>query len=219
VFSLGGPNGGAMDNMTRRLVEAKVADIEQMKFNREHALKSAKENISEYVKSQEAERTKGATAHQEVTRAEFSKLTAGIDWLKPVTPEKNDEASKKAAEETNGFVEKIRKDMEFALQDDSAEMRAIMVAGMGQLLWTQRQLLAEQAKGAASEKALKEATTKLDKYVNASRSKLPGSGASTNPIPSAAPKVDYTQSAGESLDAIAKRISEERSRAANQPSA
>lgn len=219
VFEKGGPNGGAMDNMTRRLVESKVADIEQMKFNREQAIQHAKANISEYVKAQEAARSKVDNAHNEATRGEFSKLSAQLTWLQPVKPEKNDEASKKAAEEYNAFVEKTKKDMEVALADDSAEMRAIMVAGMGQLFYTKRELAIANAKLEASEKALKEATAKVDKYINASRSKLPESGASPNPAPPAQRKVDYTQLAGDSLDEIAKQVMAERERAANQPSA
>jgi len=219
VFEKGGPAGGPMDAVTRRLVESKVADIEQMKFNREQAIKDAKANIGEYIKAQETERTKGATAHNDVTRAEFTKLSAELEWLRPVKAEKNDEASKKVAEEHNAFVEKTRKDMETALLDDSAEMRAIMIMGMGQLFHTKRQLAEINAKHEASEKALKEATDKLAKYMNASRSKLPESAASTTPLPASAPKVDYSQSAGESLDAIARRITEERTRNANQPQA
>jgi hypothetical protein len=218
LFEKGGPNGSPLDATTRRLVESKIADIEQMKFNREQAIKSAKENIGAYLKAQEAARSKDLTVHDDATRAELNSLMPQITWLQPVKVE-GDDAAKKAAQENNAFLETVKKEMEVALNDGTAGMRATMILGMGRLFVVQRELKAAQDKLAASEKSLTEANAKLAKYMNASRSKLPQSGASATNVPAPAPKTDYNKSAAESLDELAKQITEERQRAANRPSA
>jgi hypothetical protein len=217
LFDKGGPNGTPLDATTRRLVESKIADIEQMKFNREQAIKSAKENIGVYLKSQEAARAKDISAHDDATRAELDSLIPQVSWLQPVKVE-GDDAAKKSAQETNAFLDTVKKEMEVALHDGTAGMRATMILGMGRLFIVQRELKAVQDKLAASEKAYKDASDKLSKYVNASKSKLPQSGASATNVPAPAPKTDYNKSAGESLDELAKQITEERQRAANRPS-
>ena len=57
--------GAVNDPTLQRLVESKVADIQMAKYNKDQAIKAAKENIGEYVKERQESTTKAATESQQ----------------------------------------------------------------------------------------------------------------------------------------------------------
>ena len=213
------------DPTIQRLVEAKVADIEQVKWSREEAIKSAKTNISQYIAEREKQAESASTAHREVTITELKNIqetVPGLAWLKeqPIDPKWTDE-EKKNAEAFNEFRKQTLAQMEASVQDDSAQMRAIQIASVGQLLYVQR--LYEHAKGQlegieAKHKAATEALTKerddlkekLDKIKNASGARMREGGAPPGgKLPAAAqPSLDVRS--GDAVDAIAAQVAAER---------
>lgn len=219
----GGPENVQMDKIyaaiadpaLQRTVESKIADIEQRKFERERAIESAKANVTEYV----AERTKAAeqaaVQHNTATQKHLGEITSKLTWYneKQIDP-KASEADRKSAEAHNAFVKTTKEQLGVALTDDSPEMRAIMIAGMAQLFYLQKIDAGKTAQIATLEKSLAEATAKLDKFKQGSVTRIRESNASPNAAPPVQKKDDFTQSAGEALDALRKQVTEERERAA-----
>lgn len=213
------------DPTLQRLVESKVADIEQAKWNREEAMKSAKANINQYVTEREKNYEKAATAHRDATKAEFDELRKieGLAWMKPqpIDP-KADEVTRKKLEGINAFVSDIQSQVEAASQDDSPKMRAIMLAGMANLLYLQRVHEGTKAALAASDadhKKVVEAKDKeieglkatIDKFKNASGARLRETSAPAGggKIPDKS-SLNLEVRPADALDAIAKQVVEER---------
>lgn len=204
------------DPTLQRLVEAKISDIEMAKFNKEQAVKTAKENITQYVAEQQKNYETNVTAHNTATQKEFSGLTNKLPWYteKPVDP-KADEPTRKAATEHNKFVADTKAQLDQALRDDSPQMRAIMLAGMAQLLYLQRVREGEKTRTTALEKELADANAKLAKFNNAAGAgRLRETGAPPGaPAPKPRSEKDnFTMTAGESLDNLARQVMEERAR-------
>lgn len=220
IKSYGGPENvnlekifeSMKDPTIQRMVESKVADIEMAKFNKEQAINSTKENISQYLTERQKQWEESATAHNTATQTQLDQLTGKLEWLK----EKPDDA------EHNKFVAEVQGHIKNGLQDDSPEMRAIMLAGMAQLLYLQKvhegakaNLESERKSHDETKKLLTEATAKLDKLKNASVSRLRESAAPPGGrLPEAKKDVDF-RPASQALDDIAKRVVEERQRTAN----
>lgn len=204
------------DPTVQRIVESKVADEAMLTFKKEQAIKETKENIGKYLSEREQEFTKATKAHNEATQKQFVALTAKMDWTqdRPV-PKGADDATKAEIKAHNEFVAGARKDLEAALQDDTPEMRAILLAGMGQLLHLQRVHKTVADKLASTEKALAEANGKLERIKGASRSRLPESSAPVNVKPVEVKKDDYLTPAGDAIENIRKQILAEKANAAN----
>ncbi len=204
------------DPATRRIIEARLSDIEMEKFNKEKAIADTKENITKYLSEQQENYKKSATAHNEATKVQFQEYTAKLPWLKesPVDP-KADDAAKKSTEEHNKFIKTVQGQLDSALTDDSPEMRAILLTGMAQLLYTQRVHEATKAELAKAKKDLAEVTESLDKVKRSSVSRLRESGASPNSGSSQVkkPADQFHTRAGDALDELAKQVSEKRAAA------
>lgn len=216
------------DPTTQRIIESKVADIEMAKFNKEDAIKSKKANIIQYIEERRKANEDNATAHNSNTEKEYSELSKRLTWLAPraVDP-KADEATRKSTEEHNAFVADTKAHLSEALRDDSPKMRAIMIAGMAQLLHIQRvraseKVAAEAAKKAADDQmaAIKkerdELKAKLDRFTNASVGRLreggapPGGGRIEKPA-----TVNLESRTVDALDSIAAQVMAERAKKAN----
>lgn len=201
------------DPLVKRIVEAKLADVEMLKHQKQQAISSTKDNVQAYLKEQEEAFSKSSKSHNEETQKRVAELTAKLDWVKekPV-PAKADDAVKAEIAGYNKFVVETNQDLQAALNDDSPEMRAILVVGMGQLLHTKRLLEAKNADYIKLETELKEANTKLERFKKASV--RVESGASTSHKPVEKPKSDFNVTAAESLDAARAKILEEKRTAA-----
>jgi hypothetical protein len=226
----GGPENVQMDKIfaavndsaLQRTIESKLADIEMAKFNKGKAIEAAKANIAEYVATREKQAVESATQHNARTAAHLAEVTKGISWFneKPIDP-KADEATRKSAEAHNAFVKTTREQLAVAQNDDSPEMRAILIAGMAQLFYTQKvreadlaKIAGHDAKVAEMQKALDEVTAKYDKLRSGSVNRSRDTGASPNAPVTAAKKDNFNTPAGDALDNLRKEITEERARAA-----
>lgn len=224
IKKLGGPENvdlvkifeAVKDPTMQRIVESKIADIEMAKFNKEQAIKTAKENITGYVAERQKSIEAGATAHNTATQKEFSNLTGKLTWYaeRPVD-QKADEPTRKAAAEHNKFVAETRTQLEAAFQDDTPQMRALLLVGMAQLLYLQRVRAGDKVQIDTLTKDLADRDAKIAKFANAAGAgRLRESAAPQGGAP-AAPKskdIDVTTTSTEALDNLAKQVMEERAR-------
>ena len=224
IKKLGGPENvnldkifsAVKDSTLQRVVEAKVADIEVAKFNKDQAVAEAKKNIAGYLEQQRKSYEESVGSHNAATKARFSELSSKLSWFseKPVDA-KADEPTRKSAEAHNTFIKGVRSQLDEALRDDTPEMRAIMLAGMAQLIYLQRVHEGTKAESAALKAELAEAKTKLEKLTGASVSRLRETGARPGGAIPKAPAHNWDARSGDALDDIAKQISEERARKAS----
>jgi hypothetical protein len=226
IKKLGGPDQIQMDKLfeslgdktAQRLIESKLADIEHTKFNKEQAIRAAKENISGYMQERQKAVEAGAIQHNTDTEVELKKHLPKLDYLqKKDVPAGADEATKKAIAEHNASVDQTTGYVQAALKDDSPEMRAVMIIGMSRLLHIQPQLVAANARVADLEKQLKEATDKIAAFKGASVSRLRESAVPPGgKLPEAKQneKDIFHTRATDALDKIAESIQAERARAA-----
>lgn len=215
------------DPTTQRIIESKISDIEMAKFSKEEAIKSKKANIVQYVEERRKANEDNATAHNSNTEKEYSELSKRLTWLAPraVDP-KADEATRKATEEHNAFVADTKRHLSEALRDDSPKMRAIMIAGMAQLLHIQRVRDIEKTQQAAEKKASDEKfaalikerdeiKATLDKFTNASVGRLREGGAAPGARTEKPAVVNYETRTVDALDSIAVQVMQERAKKAN----
>ncbi len=203
------------DPALQRTVEAKIADIEQAKYNKNVAIDAAKANISEYVAERSKVATQNLTAHNDATAKHLEEMTKTLTWYNDkLIDSKADAATRKEAEAHNAFVAETKKQVAVALTDDSPQMRAIMIAATAQLIYLQRVHEGSEGKIKTLEKSIADITAKYDKLRGGSTTRLRESvelaGGKTI---TAKPGDEFKKSAGESLDDIAKQVMEERARA------
>lgn len=224
IKKLGGPANvnlekifaAVKDPTLQRIVESKIADIEMAKFNKEQAIKTAKDNVVGYVADRQKAIAASATAHNTATQKEFSDLSGKLTWYteKPVDS-KADEPTRKAAQEHNKFVSDTKAQLEAAFQDDSPQMRALLLVGMAQLLYLQRVRAADKGQIDTLTKDLADRDAKLAKFTNAAgagrirESAAPPGGARTESKPK---DLDLTTTSTEALDNLRKQVIEERAR-------
>jgi len=203
------------DPTLQRLVESKVADIEMAKYNKEQAIKAAKENITLYAKEREEAQAKAATTQVQAVTSNLSNLLDRLDWYsEKEIPKDADAATKKEIEEHNEFIKTLKPQVMEAITDNTPEMKAVLITGMAQLFNLQRRVPVLEAKLAASEKALTEVTAKWEAVKNSSRSRLNESAAPAGGIPQQKPGVDVNTRASDALDDLAKQVMEKRAQAA-----
>lgn len=205
------------DPTIQKMVESKVADIEMSLFQKEQAIKAAKENVSQYVSQRQKEYEQSATRHLSDTEARLGEILPKLSFLQEkVVDGKADEATRKSAEEYNQFVKETNGYIAAAIKDDSAEMRAVQIAGLAKLLYLQREAPIKDARITALEKELKDANEKVERFKNASVSRLRESAVPPNgKTPEAKPteKDIFNTHAADALDNLAKKVTEERERA------
>lgn len=204
------------DPTLQRLVESRIADIEQTKFNKTEAIKEKKANIGEYLSERQKSFAESATAHNTATKKIVDELKVKMAWFaEQKVDDKADDQSKAAAKAHNDFVADIQKNLDEAVKDDSPEMRAIMLASMAQHLYLQR---VHGALKTAHEKAtatIKELTEKIDKLKSASVNRMKESGAPpSGNLPVAKKETDFNTPATVAIDEIAKDLMEKRRAAA-----
>jgi hypothetical protein len=133
--------------------------------------------------------------------------------------------TRKGAEEHNKFIVDTTAQLKEALNDDSPKMRAIMLAGMAQLLHLQRVRASEKAAAEVTKKsfddqlgALKkerdEIKAKLDKFTNASVGRLREGGAPPGGRTEKPATVNLETRTVDALDDIAAQVMQERAKKA-----
>lgn len=206
------------DPIIQRLVEAKVGEIELVHFDKQKAIDETKENVSKYMEERSKQQQAVASQHQTVTKQRVDGLVNQLDWIKtkPVD-DKADAATKASVTEHNAFVTEVQQQIAAALQDDSAEMRAILLVGMAQLFQNQRETAGLKKELDAKTKELADVNAKWAKVKESSTTRLREGGAPPNGIPpKPRPASDQVHDrAGDALDAIAKQVMEAKAAKAN----
>jgi hypothetical protein len=192
------------DPTSKRIIEAKLADIEMIGYSKEQAISKAKEDVKKYQEERAKEWEASATQHNTATKASLDALTSKIAWLNKV-PVEGDEAAKKAAEAHNTYAEAMRKELEVAAGDDSAEMRATLLIGMANLFRLQTaydiESKAHTQLKESHKKEVDELTATVARLKAAGTNRLrtstaPAGGAPAPTTPS------LTESAGDALDRL-----------------
>lgn len=219
IKKLGGPQRlniekffeGINDPTTKQLVTSKVADILTIEYEKKGAIKAAQGNIEQYLKDREGEAAKVGEQRITQTTQELDKVLPNFDWFKPKAVDTGTDEEKKAATEYNTFLETTKSEMASAIQDDSPQMKAVLIAAYGQFVNLRR--LHEADKGTI-DRLTKENTAlneKFEKLKRAGASRLKESAAPTDGKTNIQPKQDiFTTKAPDALDALAKQITEQR---------
>jgi len=203
------------DPVTQRLVESKIADIEMAKYNKEMAIRAAKENVGQYREARSKAMIESQSAHTNATKESLGRYLGALEWAKEKTAdEKADENTKKSVAEYNKFLDETRAQIENAVKDDSAEMRAILITGMAQLFYERRETAGLKAELEATKKNLADVTAKWEKIKQSSGRLSTTAPATATTV--AKPTHDVTVPAGDALDAIAKQVMEKRAAEANK---
>ncbi len=204
------------DPTLQRMVESKIADIEMAKFNKAQAIKSAKENISQYLEERTKENSQKTEKTVSETRKHFDEITTKVAFLKerPID-EKADAATKQAATDYNKWLAGMKQDLEAGMKDDSPQMKAILLAGMAQAMYLQQVHDPTVKELGEVKKQLAEANEKLARFKNAGVSRIRENQA---PADGKAPEVKKNgydgRPATEAIDDLARGIYEARAKAA-----
>lgn len=222
IKKYGGPENVNLDKLfekigdpaLQRIVESKLGDIEMAKFNRENALKAAKENVTQYVAERRKVFEQSATAHNSETQKELKGLTDTFKWLAPQQiPAGVTEEKRKEIETHNTSVKDINAQVQAALGDDSPQMRAVLIGGMANFLFSQRVYAIKDAQYVVLEKKLAEATAQLEKVKGASISRLASSGAPNSAVSTPKPPTEaesLNERTGDALNRLRQQMGAER---------
>jgi hypothetical protein len=199
------------DPTTQRLIESKIADIEMQKYSKEQVIKATKDNVQQYMADREKQAKENVGQHNTITKQFLDPMLKELKWFaKKELDAKADEPTRKSAEEHNKFVDETNQQLTAAYQDDSPQMRAILLVGMAQLFNLQKVHANTQTELAAAKKALEEVTAKWEKVKGASTSRLRESAAPSTGTPKIKPAETINTRPADALDALAKQVMEER---------
>lgn len=202
----------AKDPALQRIVEAKIADLKMIQFQKNKALTATKENVGQWMKEREQAFSKASTAHTEATQAEANRLLGSLDWMKDkaVTGAETDPA-RIEAEAHNKLLTEIKSELADALRDDSPQMRAILLTSYAQMRNYKAQVTAQEAQIKALTTERDAAVGKLSKIKESATSRLRETGAPPGGQALPAKPVDvFNKTAAQSLDDIAKQVTEAR---------
>lgn len=213
IKKLGGPVSVNMekilaavaDPVSRQVITSKLADIEMTGYQKEQAINKAKEDTKKYQEQRQREWEETATSHNTATKTAIGNIVAKVPWLNPVAVDLKDPAKQKEAEAHNAYAAAMKKELELAAGDDSAEMRATLLVGMVNLfrLQTAHDILTKaHAEGEAkSKKQIDELTATIDRLKAAGTSRLRSTPAPSGDTP--APVVaSVNETAGQALDRL-----------------
>jgi hypothetical protein len=183
------------DPVLQRIVESKMSDALMLSHNKEQAMKDTEANMAEYMRQRQEFFTNAQTSHTAATRQNLDPMLHGLDWFK--NPK---EADKPA-------LEKLKGELASALQDDSPQMRAILLTGYANMCHLQDVTKSQAAELTTVKAQLAEAQDLLNRVKGSSTSRLRESGASPNAQPAAPPKQnEFTTRPADALDALAAQV-------------
>lgn len=213
IRSIGGPDLVNMDKLfesindptMKRIVDAKVADIEQIKFDKDQAIASAKADVAKYRQEQEKNWQQAATSHNDRTRSILNDISSKIPWLNntQADPKAKDAAVEaKRVEAHNKSVETFRSEIEQAMQDDSPDMRATLMIGMVNGFRQQAIAASLSTEVTRLNAALTEANAQIEKLKSSGAQRLRTSGAPEGGaiVPAKPAGIDVNEKAGDALD-------------------
>jgi len=225
IKKYGGPDQIKLDKLfdvlkdptLQRIVEAKVAEIKMAEYEKTRAIKSAKENVTQYLQDREKAITSQTTERSAATEKNLVGMLSQLDWFKDQQAAANaDEASKKSVEDHNQWLTRLKGEIKAAMSEDTPEMRAVLITGMAQLFKLQRELPTVKAERDSLLKERDEIKAKWEKVKDSSRSRLEQSGAPPGGIQNQPKPIDVHTRPSDAIDALAKQIMEQKRAAAGQ---
>lgn len=194
------------DPITKQVIASKLADIEVAGYQKDQAIQKAKQDTKKYLEDREKDWAESATAHNTATHKAIENIVSKVPWLNPVAVDlKADSAKQKEAEAHNEYATAMRKELELASGDDSAEMRATLLVGMVNLfrLQTAYDLLQKSSTGleAKSKKEIADLTATIDRLKAAGTSRLRGNSVPAGEIKDP-PKLTVHETAGQAMDRL-----------------
>ena len=195
---------GKMEPQTSRLVQARLDEIEVAKYDKANALEAAKKNVDAYIQAQRQSYSQAGTKHVEETEQHLEDLTSKhLEFLRDPEPLKATATPDERAvfEAEAAHRQSIRDAMQAAKADDSPYMRAILIAGSGQLLNLKPRFEQLTEAHVALKSKYDTAMAWIDKVKAAGRARQKDAGADPEPLK---PTVDYRLDAGSALDSYRK---------------
>lgn len=141
IRDLGGPGAVDMepilerieDAQAKRTIQSKLDELEGISFEREQALKEAQADVTKYVEQRRQEFSKAATAHTETTKQILTNILAQVPWMAPVKVAADAKPEEKeAAAQHEAFLKEMNQTLAEAVQDDTPQMRAVLISGLAQ---------------------------------------------------------------------------------------
>jgi hypothetical protein len=192
-----------MGPQTARLVQSRLDTIAIAQHDKKLKLEEVKKDVQTYINKQRESYAERGTKHLEDTEAQLTEFKAKMPFLHDPEPLKATATKEERAvfEANEAHRKNIIDALDEAKKDDSPYMRAVLIAGMGQLLNIKPRFeqLAEYSK--AQDAKLEKALAWIEKVKNAGKPKNKETTPETTPPK---PGVDYTQDAGSALDAYRK---------------
>ena len=190
------------DPTMQRLVESRVADIEQRKYEKQQAIDSAKGNITDYLKQKETDLVQADKAHYEGTKVQLDKLLEGEDFLK----------QKGGDEEHNKAAAEYQRDITEALKDKSPFMRAVLIQGTIRLFHERKEHAKVSAERDGLKKDIEALNAKIEAMKKSSTTRLRESAA---PADGRMPEFKddakvFTERPGDAIDRLAREIAAKR---------
>jgi len=203
------------DPTLQRVIEGQISDVVKTQYEKEQAVKSAKENLDGYLEERAKTFQQSTIAHQQATSAELTQFTNALDWFKEKAASEKDTAAEKAAvEDHNKFITALKGEVQAALADDSPRMRATLITGVAQLFNLQRVHAAMKSEFEALQKAHTDLQARWNKVKESGRARPPET--IVNPNAAKKPADNFSQRTDDALDSIAKQVMAEKARAGAQ---
>jgi hypothetical protein len=195
----------AKDPQLQRIVESQLAEIVKVQYEKDKVVLAAKENLTQYLSEREKSAKDSIMQHVQATSGALEKYLGALDWFKEKP------ATEADAADHNKFVTELRSQLNEALSDNSAEMRAVLITGVAQYLNLQRTHKQVTAENETLKKENTELKDKWGKIKQASTSRLSESQASPNPAPPK-PDTQINTRTSDALDNLAQQVMAERQR-------
>ena len=199
------------DPALQKMVENAVAEIKVSKFEKDRAIKSAKENVQQWMTERQQATEKEQQARGAAVKTELDGLLGKVDWFKEKSVGDKATAEEKAdAKSHNDLRTQLLSELSAVLNDDSPQTKAILLTGVAKLTWLQgvhdRLVKAHEATKAE----LAQANELLAKVKASSTSRLRESAAPVDGKLPSKPQDIFTTPATDALDKLAAQITEQR---------
>lgn len=217
IKSLGGPDGvnwepilEKLPSVTRRLVESKLVENDELSEQKKAAIEKAKANVDEFLKTRATQTDTQRKTLQDRAEKQLTQWRTEMAWLKPKAVDPKATAEQKAETEAfNAVVKESEEYMKEAIGDDSPEMRATLALAGPELLKVKHEygsyMKTTEAQIVKLTADLTSANALLEKVKKASTSRLRESPAGGAP---AKMKGLLEESASDALDRYASEAAE-----------
>lgn len=216
VKALGGPSGvdweGLADKLpaeVKRLIDVKLVENETISDKKARAIETAKKNSAEFLKTRQVTAEKSVTARRDATEKQLQGHVAKLPFLKIQEIPANAKPEEKARiEAANKQAAEIQGDLKEALNDDSPEMRAVLITAYAKMIKLGEDAKAKDAAHAAEVSGLKKTLKEKEDFIaKIQKSGTPRLNSSAPSTPdSSHRKTDIDESSSSALDRLRSEV-------------